>query len=117
MALRWIVAVCATGLGFDHSNAASLYLGSFVLPPGHAFAWCSSDISIGPAIMSLTVAVLVPAAGMLVDRFGPQRLRLPSSVTFAAALAAVYLLTPCSRRRSGTAMHRGYSRWAGPPDR
>jgi len=43
--------------------------------------------------MSLSVAVLSPFAGSLIDRFGPRRLLLPAIVAFAMVMASMSLLT------------------------
>ena len=51
-------------------------------------------MSNGFAIAAMTVAFFSPGIGMLLDRFPPRRIILPSIVVFACALASLSLLTP-----------------------
>ena len=90
----WVLGACVFGLAFGYSNAAYLSFGLFVLPLSDAFGWGRGDISVGSTIMSLTVAVLAPVAGLLIDRLGSRRVLLPSVVVFSGALASMSLLTP-----------------------
>jgi predicted MFS family arabinose efflux permease len=90
----WVLGACLIGLAFGYSNAAYLSFGLFVLPLSEGFGWGRGDISVGSTIMSLSVAALAPVAGVLIDRFGPRRVLLPSVVLFATVLASMYFLTP-----------------------
>ena len=71
------------------------YTFSLFLDPLHAaFGWQREPMSNGFAIAAMTVAFFSPGIGMLLDRFPPRRIILPSIVVFACALASLSLLTP-----------------------
>lgn len=88
-----VLATCWIGLAFGFGSAAYTSFGLFVVPLSQEFGWGRGEISAAFTIMSLSVALLSPFAGSLVDRHGPRRLLLFSIVTFALAMAALSLLT------------------------
>lgn len=93
-ALAWgVLATCWIGLAFGFGSAAYVSFGLFVVPLSKEFGWGRGEISAAFTIMSLSVAVLAPVAGTLIDRHGPRRLLLPSIVAFAVVMAALSLLT------------------------
>ncbi len=90
----WVLLACTFGLAFGYSNAAYLTFGLFVLPLSETFGWGRGDISVGSTVMSLCVATLAPVAGLLVDRYGPRRVLLPSILAFVVVLCGMFFLTP-----------------------
>jgi MFS-type transporter involved in bile tolerance (Atg22 family) len=50
------------------------------------------------ALAAMTVALVSPAIGVLLDRFPPRRIILPSIVIFALALASLSRLGPSIQR-------------------
>lgn len=93
-ALAWgVLATCWIGLAFGFGSAAYVSFGLFVVPLSQEFGWGRGEISAAFTIMSLSVALLAPVAGTLIDRYGPRRLLLPSIVAFAIVMAALSLLT------------------------
>ena len=72
------------------------YTFSLFLNPLHAaFGWRRAAIDGTFAIAAITVALVSPFIGMLLDRFPPRRIILPSILVFALALASL------SRLRGG----------------
>ncbi len=66
----------------------------FLEPLSKAFGWHREAISSAFGIAAITVAVFSPGIGMLLDRFPPRRIILPSIVVFAFAYMSLSLLTP-----------------------
>jgi MFS family permease len=88
-----VLATCWIGLAFGFGSAAYSSFGLFVVPLSQEFGWGRGEISAAFTIMSLSVALLSPFAGSLVDRHGPRKLLLVSIVTFALAMSGLSLLT------------------------
>jgi len=75
------------------------YTFSLFLNPLHAaFGWQREAISGTFALAAITVAVVSPGIGVLLDRFPPRRIILPSIVIFALALASLSRLGPSIQR-------------------
>ena len=91
----WKVAGAAF-VGVMVSFAAIVpYTFSQFLDPLHAaFGWGREPMSNAFAIAAMTVALFSPGIGMLLDRFAPRRIILPSIVVFAAGLVSLSGLTP-----------------------
>lgn len=71
------------------------YTFSLFLDPLHAeFGWKREAMGGAFALAAITVALVSPLIGILLDRFPPRRILLPSIVIFAMALAALSRLTP-----------------------
>jgi predicted MFS family arabinose efflux permease len=70
------------------------YTFSLFLNPLHAaFGWKREAMSGAFALAAITVAVVSPAIGLLLDRFPPRRIILPAIFVFALALASLSRLT------------------------
>ncbi len=66
------------------------YTFSLFLNPLHAaFGWQREAIAGTFALAAITVAVVSPGIGVLLDRFSPRRIILPSILIFAVALASM----------------------------
>ncbi len=75
------------------------YTFSLFLNPLHAaFGWHREAISGTFALAAITVAVVSPGIGVLLDRYPPRRIILPSIVIFALALASLRTLGPSIQR-------------------
>lgn len=71
------------------------YTFSLFLNPLHAaFGWQREAIGGTFALAAITVALVSPGIGVLLDRFAPRRIILPSIVIFALALASLSRLGP-----------------------
>ncbi len=89
----WRTAVAsAVGLTFGPSVLLVMSFGAFITPLDREFGWGVPAISLGASILSVTVMILSPVQGFLVDRIGGRRLILYSSPVFGAALTAMYFL-------------------------
>ncbi len=66
----------------------------FIEPLFKTFGWHREAISNAFGIGAITVAVFSPGIGMLLDRFPPRRIILPSIVIFSLAYMSLSLLTP-----------------------
>ena len=75
------------------------YTFSLFLNPLHAaFGWQREAISGTFALAAITVAIVSPGIGVLLDRYPPRRIILPSIVIFALALASLSTLGPSIQR-------------------
>lgn len=71
------------------------YTFSLFLNPLHAaFGWKREAIGGTFALAAITVALVSPGIGLLLDRFSPKRIILPSILVFALALASLSRLGP-----------------------
>lgn len=71
------------------------YTFSLFLDPLHAeFGWKREAMGGAFALAAITVALVSPLIGILLDRFPPRRIIVPGIVAFALALAALSRLTP-----------------------
>jgi predicted MFS family arabinose efflux permease len=71
------------------------YTFSLFLDPLHAaFGWHREAISGTFALAAITVALVSPGIGALLDRFAPRRIILPAIFVFALALASLSTLGP-----------------------
>ena len=86
----WSVAAAAF-VGVMTSFAPIVpYTFSLFLNPLHAaFGWKRQSMDGTFAIAAITVALVSPFIGMLLDRFPPRRIILPSILVFAVALASL----------------------------
>ncbi len=71
------------------------YTFSLFLDPLHAeFGWKREAMGGAFALAAITVALVSPLIGLLLDRFPPRRIILPGILIFAGALATLSRLTP-----------------------
>jgi predicted MFS family arabinose efflux permease len=71
------------------------YTFSLFLDPLHAaFGWKREAMGGAFALAAITVALVSPLIGLLLDRFPPRRIILPGILIFAVALATLSRLTP-----------------------
>jgi predicted MFS family arabinose efflux permease len=91
----WTVAAAAF-IGVMVSFAPIVpYTFSLFLNPLHAaFGWKREAIGGAFALAAITVAVVSPGIGLLLDRFPPRRIILPAILVFAGALASLSRLGP-----------------------
>lgn len=91
----WGVCVAAfVGVMVSFAAIMPYTFSLFIEPLTGAFGWHREAISNAFAIAAITVAIFSPGIGMLLDRFPPRRIILPSILVFAAAYASLSLLTP-----------------------
>src|ERR1017187_6631301 len=66
----------------------------FLEPLSKAFGWHREAISSAFGIAAFTVELFSPGIGLLLDRFPPRRIILPSIFVFGFAYMSLSLLTP-----------------------
>lgn len=89
----WRTAVAsAIGLTFGPSVLLVMAFGAFITPLDREFGWGVPAIALGASILSVTVMIISPLQGVLVDRIGGRRLVLYSSPVFGLSLMALYFL-------------------------
>lgn len=86
------VAIAAFGLAFGPSAIFILSFGILIPVLQGAFGWSPADITVGSSIASLTIVVVSPMQGWLVDRFGARRVILCSLPSWAVIVMAFALL-------------------------
>ncbi len=73
----------------------SFALGLFIVPLEQEFGWSRTEISSAHLISAVATIILAPAAGFLVDRFGPRRIGIAAVISMATALS-LFSLTGAS---------------------
>ena len=86
----WSVAAAASAGVMTSFSPIVPYTFSLFLNPLHTtFGWRRATIDGTFAVAAITVALVSPFIGMLLDRFPPRRIILPSILVFALALASL----------------------------
>jgi predicted MFS family arabinose efflux permease len=95
----WNVATAAfVGVMVSFAPIVPYTFSLFLNPLHAAFGWQREAISGTFALAAITVALVSPGIGVLLDRFPPRRIILPSIVIFALALASLSRLGPSIQR-------------------
>ena len=89
-----IVAACAVCLMLSVGTLLLYSFGVFVRPLAMEFHWTRTQISGALTIGQFVVAVTCPLWGLMIDRFGPRKVILPSIVLMSLSYSALALLTP-----------------------
>jgi MFS family permease len=84
-----LVLACFVGFSFFSVPTASA--GVFMEPITREFGWGRTLVAAGTSMTSVVTAVLSPAVGMLIDRWGARRLALPGVLATAFAIGAIGL--------------------------
>jgi predicted MFS family arabinose efflux permease len=91
----WMVCLAAfVGVMVSFAPVMPYTFSLFIEPLSSAFGWHREAISAAFGIAAMTVAIFSPGIGMLLDRFPPRRIILPSIVVFATAYMSLSWLTP-----------------------
>ncbi|MFB7085190.1 MFS transporter [Streptomyces sp. NPDC056296] len=85
-------AASALGLACGPSVLTVMAFGAFIKPLDREFGWGVPAIALAASFLSITIMVISPIQGLLVDRFGGRRVILYSSPVFALSLMAMYFL-------------------------
>jgi predicted MFS family arabinose efflux permease len=89
-----VVAAAFAGVMVSFSPIVPYTFSLFLNPLHAAFGWKREAVGGTFAVAAITVALVSPAIGVLLDRFPPRRIILPSILIFAAALASLSTLGP-----------------------
>lgn len=80
------------GLTCGPSTIALIGLGVFFRPLEAQFGWGRAQIALVTTVINITIVLLSPVQGWLVDRYGSRRIVLPSMFLFAVGLMLLYFL-------------------------
>ncbi len=83
---NWTVVLAASA-GMAMAAVISFGLGLFIAPLEKEFGWSRTEISSAHLIAAVATILLAPAAGFLVDRFGPRRIGIAAVIAMATALS------------------------------
>lgn len=89
-----ILAAAFTGVMVSFAPIVPYTFSLFLDPLHAAFGWKREAMGGAFALAAVTVALVSPLIGILLDRFPPRRIILPGILVFAVALAALSRLTP-----------------------
>ncbi len=84
-----VVAAAFAGVMVSFAPIVPYTFSLFLTPLHAAFGWKREAIGGTFAVAAITVALVSPAIGILLDRLPPRRIILPSIVLFALALASL----------------------------
>jgi MFS family permease len=91
----WRVAsAAALGMFVSFASVLVYTFGIFLKPIAETFTWSRESVSAAFGFAAMTAAVCAPLTGMLLDRFGPRRVIVPSLLIFGSAYASLAVLTP-----------------------
>lgn len=89
-----VLAAAFTGVMVSFAPIIPYTFSLFLDPLHAAFGWKREAMDGAFALAAITVALVSPLIGFLLDRFPPRRVILPGILVFAIALAALSKLTP-----------------------
>lgn len=89
-----VLAAAFTGVMVSFAPIVPYTFSLFLDPLHQEFGWKREAMGAAFALAAITVALVSPLIGLLLDRFPPRRILLPSILVFALALAALSRLTP-----------------------
>jgi predicted MFS family arabinose efflux permease len=93
-----VVAAAFAGVMVSFAPIVPYTFSLFLNPLHAAFGWKREAIGGTFALAAITVALVSPGIGLLLDRLPPRRIILPSIVIFALALASLSRLGPNIRQ-------------------
>lgn len=80
------------GLTWGPSTIAIMGLGVFIRPLQAEFGWSRAQVALVATVINLTIVLMSPIQGLMVDRFGSRRVVIPSVLAFAAGLMLLYFI-------------------------
>lgn len=86
MLAAWLGVMAGFGSLFVYTFAV------FVKPLGAEFHWNRESISFGFGLAAISLGLISPLLGRLIDRFGPRLIILPCMTVFGCAIASLALL-------------------------
>src|SRR5579862_1176423 len=89
-----VLAAAFTGVMVSFAPIIPYTFSLFLDPLHAAFGWKREAMGGAFALAAITVALVSPLIGLLLDRFPPRRIILPGILVFAFGLAALSRLTP-----------------------
>ena len=91
----WRVAAASSAAVFFSFASLLVYtFGVFLKPLAETFGWTRESVSLAFGLAAMSVAVVSPFIGTLLDRVPPRRILLPCLAIFGSAFASLALLSP-----------------------
>lgn len=89
----WKVAIASSFACMAGFGSILIYsFGAFIKPLSAEFGWSRQTIATAFACASFTLGLCSPVLGLLLDRYGPRRVLLPSIVVFSLAFGSLSTL-------------------------
>ena len=89
----WVVLTCALGLFLGPIPTFFFSFAVFLKPFVREFHAGRGAVSIALTLETTTLALCVPFAGRLIDRFGPRKVILPANLAASLILLAAYFIS------------------------
>lgn len=89
----WNVLCAFVGFAFSHATIAVFCFGTFVTPLQAEFGWNRGEIAFALTVNNLTVMLVAPLLGFMIDKAGVRRILLPSLILMSIAIASMALLS------------------------
>lgn len=89
-----VLAAAFTGVMVSFAPIIPYTFSLFLDPLHAAFGWKREGMEGAFALAAITVALVSPGIGVLLDRFAPRRIILPAILVFALALGSLSRLSP-----------------------
>jgi MFS family permease len=89
-----VAAASSVGVFVSFASLLVYTFGVFLKPLAETFSWSREAVSAAFGVAAMTVAVVSPPLGYLLDRVSPRRIILPCITIFGLAFASLALLTP-----------------------
>lgn len=90
---RYWPLMLASAVGFSFHSVMTAFAGLFIGPVGEEFGWSRTQVTAGMSLSSVTVTILSPFVGVLIDRWGTRRLAVPGLVLKTAVFAGFGLVS------------------------
>ncbi|MEE8057797.1 MAG: MFS transporter [Pseudomonadales bacterium] len=81
------------GLALSYAMFTLFVFGVFLKPLAAEFGWRRDEMAFAYTITNLTIVVVAPLLGILIDRFGVRRILLPSLLLMAVGVASMSQLS------------------------
>ena len=85
----WRIAAAGAGLQFLHAGLLLQAFGAYVAVLSQELGWSKTTLSGGAALQSIEGALLGPALGWMIDRFGPRAMVQTGIVAFGLGFMAL----------------------------
>ena len=87
-----ILFSCIVGLAFSIAPVFISTLGVFIKPIAAEFGWGRTQVASAISISSIAIAISAPIVGQLIDKHGPRKVILLSTIGLSLAIAALWFL-------------------------
>jgi MFS family permease len=90
----WNVSVAFVGLSLSYAMFTVFSFGSFVVALESEFGWSRQELALGLTVTNITVVVMSPLLGGIVDKLGVRRVLLSSIILMGLAVGAMAFIGP-----------------------